>query len=118
MGQLEILNVTGGDVKVTFDKDIPGDLRRAQIMLTDMIHRGFAILLEIDGRYQRVTSFDPERNEYIIKVLSEELESEDDEKQAQEERPKKKSPRRDWPTTKRVPVQSGNAVVIARTAGG
>lgn len=69
-GVLEILNVGAGDVKITFDK---GDLQetiRARRIVTDMLRRGYALVVEVerDGQtaYERVKAFDEARGQYII----------------------------------------------------
>ena len=69
-GCLEILNVQGGDTKLTFDKDNPAECIRAARIVTDMLRRGYALLVEVetDGvkKYQRVLEFRPDRYEYVI----------------------------------------------------
>lgn len=69
-GCLEILNVQGGDVKITFDKSNDAESIRARRIIQDMLRRGFALVAEVerDGerKYERVREFDAERGEYII----------------------------------------------------
>jgi len=69
-GVLEILNVQGGDVKITFDKDDAQDNIRARRIVTDMLRRGYALVVEVerDGvkKYERIKSFDEKAGEYII----------------------------------------------------
>ncbi len=69
-GVLEILNVGAGDVKITFDKNNPGEILRAKRIIVDMIRRGFALIVEIERegerKYERVQEFDAERGEYVI----------------------------------------------------
>jgi hypothetical protein len=69
-GVLEILNVQGGDVKITYDKDNPSETIRAKRIITDMLRRGFALIVEIerDGKkaYERIKDFDEARGEYIV----------------------------------------------------
>src|SRR6185437_4000798 len=73
---LSILNVGEGDTKLVFDKDKPEERARACRIVTNMLKRGFAILVaagERDGRplYYRAESFDPETAEYIVAGLPE-----------------------------------------------
>ncbi len=65
-GQLEILNVGEGDVKITFDTNDCADAIRAKRIITDMLRRGYALLVEVDGKFQRALEFDDARGEYII----------------------------------------------------
>jgi hypothetical protein len=69
-GVLEILNVQGGDVKITYDKDNPSETIRAKRIITDMLRRGFALIVEVerDGKkaYERIKDFDEVRGEYIV----------------------------------------------------
>jgi len=72
MGQIGILNVGAGDTKLIFDKDRPEDCARAAKTISDMIKRGYAILIEAgkDAKgemlYQRATGFREGTCEYII----------------------------------------------------
>lgn len=70
MGCLEILNVQGGEVKITFDnKDAPEAIRARRI-IGEMIRSGFVLLVEVerngDKRFERALSFDEARGEYVI----------------------------------------------------
>jgi len=70
-GQLGILNVGAGDTKISFDKDKPEDRARAAQIVTDMIRRGYAIMIVVGERngqplYQRAVDFDPQTCEYVI----------------------------------------------------
>lgn len=69
-GVLEILNVQGGDVKITFEKHDESEIIRAGRIISDMLRRGFALVVEVerDGKtaYERVQEFDAARSEYII----------------------------------------------------
>jgi hypothetical protein len=70
MGSVGILNIGCGDTKLVFDKDNPADCIRAARIVSDMIRRGYALLVEVDRdgvkKYQRVKKFDEARCEYII----------------------------------------------------
>ncbi len=69
-GVLEILNVQGGDVKITFDKGNAGEVIRTKRIIQDMLRRGYALVVEVEREgkmaYERVQEFDSERGEYII----------------------------------------------------
>lgn len=116
MGELGILNVGTGDTKLTFDKTKPEETKRAAAIVTDMLKRGFAILVEVgkDEKgplYRRATAFDPETMEYIIVGLPEDEIITPKEK---EEAPQKRRGR----PLKRVPADSTNAISVSRSAGG
>jgi hypothetical protein len=69
-GVLEILNVQGGDVKITFDQQNVSDAIRARRIVTDMLRRGYALVVEIERNgekaYERIQGFDEARGEYIV----------------------------------------------------
>jgi hypothetical protein len=69
-GVLEILNVQGGDVKITFDKANPAETIRTKRIIEDMLRRGYALVVEVEREgktaYERVQAFDSEKGEYII----------------------------------------------------
>jgi hypothetical protein len=72
-GVLEILNVQGGDVKITFEQGNEIEAIRARRIVQDMLRRGYALVVEVKrgGKkaYERVKRFDPKRGEYIIADL-------------------------------------------------
>jgi hypothetical protein len=63
---LSILNVYEGDVEITFDKDNAAEAIRARRIISDMLKRGYALLIEVDGAYQRAIDFDEKTGRYII----------------------------------------------------
>lgn len=66
-GCLEVLNVGAGDLKIEFDKDSDAEVKRAAEMIQAMMKQGYAILIEKeDGTHERVSSFDPKINCYIV----------------------------------------------------
>jgi hypothetical protein len=88
---LSILNVSQGDFKITFDNTEPGELERAKKTITDMLKRGYAIMvITPDGQYRRAKKFDPQTVEYIVKDVPE----------------------------IRLPAARTPAVAVARSAGG
>lgn len=66
-GTVGILNVGAGDTKLTFDKGNPTEMIRAARIVTDMLKRGYALLIEVEpGIFQRAHRFDEAKCEYII----------------------------------------------------
>ena len=70
-GQVGILNVGAGDTKLTFDRKNPKERERAAAIVTDMLRRGYALLVQVGTKhgqplYQRAKAFDPKKCEYII----------------------------------------------------
>jgi hypothetical protein len=111
---LSILNVGEGDTKLSFDPDKPVERERAARIVTDMLRRGYAILIQIgekDGEaiYRRAKRFDPKSCEYIIEGLSEAEEEEIASFMAGGQKKR---------TYRRVPAASTPAIAVARTARG
>jgi hypothetical protein len=105
---LSILNVGSGDTKVSFDPAKPEERERACRVVTDMLKRGYALLVEAgekDGKklYYRATAFDAETAEYIVAGMPEPA------------APAKKKGR---VRGKRLPAATTKAVAVARSAGG
>ena len=135
-GVVSILNVGEGDTKLTFDKSKPEEVKRARKAVTDMVRRGFCLLVQVGTRkgeplYQRVKEFDPKTDEYIIAGVSDEREDEAQAQSAGEAgeaaAPQKRSRSPGRPrgsttkkkgTTRRVAAASSRAVAVGRTAGG
>jgi hypothetical protein len=67
MEHLTILNVGHGDTKLTFDKKKPAERKHAQQVVSDMLKLGYAICVKEGDRWVRATSFDPHKNQYLIK---------------------------------------------------
>src|SRR6266446_2321255 len=70
-GEVRILNVGTGDIKLIFDKNNPAEMIRSARIVKDMIRRGYALLIEVerpDGTklYQRAWDFKEDTYEYII----------------------------------------------------
>ena len=71
MGEVAILSVGAGDTKLIFDNKNPAETIRAGRIVSDMLHRGYALLVEVeqpDGTwaFQRVREFRESTNEYVI----------------------------------------------------
>lgn len=70
-GEVGILNVGAGDIKVSFDKNNPVERVRAARIVKDMLRRGYALLIEVEqpdgtSAYQRALDFREDTCEYII----------------------------------------------------
>lgn len=129
---LAILNVGEGDTKLSFDPAKPEERERAARIVTDMLKRGFAIMVLVEVRdgeplYRRVKAFDPETCEYIIagdpgadEVLA--GAKPDDApappENATTEAYQKRMPKRRGRPPKRIPAEKAKAVGVARSAGG
>lgn len=77
LGTLNVLNVTEGDVKLTFDSTKPEEVEKAKATVMDMLRRGYCVLVEIGQDehgpvYRRVQEFDASTTEYIVAGVSEE----------------------------------------------
>lgn len=65
--QLDVLNCTDGDTKLTFDPNNPIEVDKAQRVIADMLHRGYSLFVEVEpGKTKRVMEFDPTRGEYLV----------------------------------------------------
>lgn len=117
IGCLGILNVGDGDTKLTFDPKNDAERKRAAKIVTDMLRRGFAIMVQVgerDGKplFQRAESFDPETCEYLI------FGTPDEHPNVQEPpMPRARRGRPPKPLT-RVPADKVRGVAVARSAGG
>ncbi len=136
MGQVGILNVGAGDTKLVFDKDDPAECIRAARIVTDMLRRGYALLVEVtmpggEKKFQRVTEFREDTCEYVIADFDPVTAGNADKAEAPHEHateqaatagdgaaneesraPKQRRPRRV------IPASESRAVAIGRTAGG
>lgn len=65
-GTVAVLNTIEGDAKFSFDPSNPVEAARAERVVMDMLRRGYILFAEIDGKLERVVSFDPQTAEYII----------------------------------------------------
>lgn len=121
MGKLAILNVGAGDIKFSFDTSNASEAIRAKRMITDMLRRGYALLIEIDGVYQRAIEFKEDVGEYVIadydpqpeQTTKKEIKYAESETSA--EAPQISSKKRG---RKSIPMEKANAVAVGRSAGG
>lgn len=65
-GTVGILNVGAGDTKLSFDPSNPAERIRAARIVRDMLRRGYALLIEVDGQMQRALDFKDDVCEYVI----------------------------------------------------
>lgn len=117
IGCLGILNVGDGDTKLTFDPKNEAERERAAKIVTDMLRRGFAIMVQVgerDGKplFQRAESFDPETCEYLIVGTPDE---QPNAQPAPMPRARRGRPRKEL---MRVPADKVRGVAVARSAGG
>lgn len=122
MGQLSILSVSQGDIKISFDNKDAAETIRAKRIITDAMRRGYALLVEVDGVYQRALDFDESKGEYVIadwdpQTVQPDLRLKDAETETQETTAQP-GPKKGKRGRKRIPIESTNAVGIARSAGG
>jgi hypothetical protein len=67
MGSLNCLSVSEGDITISFDSNNIAEAIRAKRMITDMLRRGYALLIRMDdGTHTRCLEFDEKRSEYIV----------------------------------------------------
>jgi hypothetical protein len=115
-GIIEILNVGTGDTKISFDKNNPADIERAKRIIPDMLKRGYALFCEVSGQLERVESFDPEREVYIVRLPWETEWQGEISKPEEPLKPAQK--RRGRPRKAEVKLTEGKVVVVGRSAGG
>ena len=66
MGELSCLNVSGGDITITFDTADAAEAIRAKRMISDMLKRGYALLIEVDGKFTRCLEFKEDVGVYVV----------------------------------------------------
>lgn len=121
-GEVGILNVGAGDTKITFDPAKPREREIAKRTVTDMLQRGYAILVQVgekDGRplYMRAESFDPATCEYLVVGAPDEVGGAGMDGAPPIVGPHERAPRKRGRKA-RVPAESVRAVAVARSAGG
>ncbi len=109
-GELIILSVHKGDTKLSFDGQDPEEVAHAKVVLEDMLKRGYLIFIDTgegegESRLRRVTAFDPEKSEYIIRA----------DKRSKAYRDAAAGEK---PAEERVPAAKARATAIAPTSGG
>jgi hypothetical protein len=66
---LDVLNCKLGDLKLSFDKSNPAELKKARAAVQKMLRDGFVIFVEHDGQTKRVRRFDPKCDCYIVQDI-------------------------------------------------
>lgn len=107
-GTLAILNCSTGDTRISFDSADEGEIERAKTIVEDMLRRGYMISVDVGGKMQRATGFDPKAGEYIVENAGPRPVD------PPAERPKKRG---SYKKT-RVPASSARAIAVGQTAGG
>jgi hypothetical protein len=134
---LGILNVGAGDTKLVFDKNNPAERIRSARIVTDMLRRGYALLIEVDGAYQRVHSFREDTCEYIIADFDPVVAQAEDARTNERTNEPAAAPadgaagektlatpriaggrRRGRPSTKTVDAATTRGIAVSRSAGG
>lgn len=115
VGELNVLNVGAGDIRVTFNHIDQGETKKALRMLKDMQQRGYAIMVALpDGTYTRAKTIDPTTNSYVI-VVAEDAPLPTD---AVVEKTRGRKKGKTGTKSAKVPVRTSRAVGVARSAGG
>lgn len=130
-GQVGILNVGTGDTKLSFDPANAAERIRAARIVTDMIRRGYVLLVEIERAgmkaFQRVERFDEDKCEYIIADFDplvaqhadhEEADGEEKTNEAGTFEEKSPKPKCKKPAKRALKAEESRAVAIPRRAGG
>lgn len=125
-GTLAVLNVGAGDLRVEFGKDDDANTKTID-MLEDMLKHGYAVLVEIDGKWERAIGIDRTKKEYILERWEPRQVQVNVETTAPLEgttarvekvtRPAGQKGRRGGRRA-RAPISDARAVGVARTAGG
>lgn len=130
LGEIGILNVGAGDTKLVFDPKNPEDCARAARTVTDMLKRGYVILIEVskdsqgEPLYRRVKEFKEDTCEYIIAGDVNLTDGKIDEQQgstaaATEGSAEGRKPRRvGAPPPRRIHASTASGIAVGRTAGG
>lgn len=113
-GTIELLNVGAGHIKVSMNNTNPVERERAKAMVTDMLQRGYAIFVEIEGgELAPVKRFDPKKEAYIITDVPRPVKAETPEVSTVVT-PTRKAKRKE----REVPMTKGKATAVGRSAGG
>lgn len=129
-GEVGILNVGAGDVKLSFDPSNPAEMIRASRIVKDMIRRGYALLVGVkkEGQeelvYQRVLDFEEGTCEYIVADFDPLAAQAVDQNEAQETHvegtgePVEVHARGRKPNKRKIKATDAHAVAVPRSAGG
>lgn len=111
-GTLDILNVGLGHLTLTVTPGDAVEIAKAKRVVTDMLHRGYAIFVETPEGLQPVRRFDPEKLVYIIDDTLHTTPA------PTATPPKKRDGRRGYKRGRAIPVTGAKATAVGRTAGG
>jgi hypothetical protein len=123
MGTLCILNVGAGDTKISFDPAKSDEVKNASRIITDMLKRGYALLIEVgtdadgDTIYKRARGFDEKTCEYIVAGAPEDNQ-EGTVDATPPAKPRGSSRSKGKVTEIRIKAADKKAIAVARTAGG
>lgn len=106
-GMLEVLSVGKGDLRITVGST-EEDRTKAKDLIQEMLRKGYAVFVDIEGELRRVKRFNPKKFAYVIGELVD---------------PPTAEPTLRGPTNRRtrdreVPVGGSRATAVGRTAGG
>lgn len=115
MGSLNCLNVSGGDIEISFDTNNCAEAIRAKRIITDMLKRGYALLVEMpDGTHTRALGFDEKVGKYIIADFDSSV-AEENGAETQTETPTAKVKTKG---RKEVGMETAKTFAVAPSAGG
>lgn len=117
-GEVSVLNVRAGDLRFSFSSDDPIEVERARRVVEDMLRRGYALFIAVDGQLRKVQRFDPSTDTYIIANGPLYAGDREAAEAPTAETPAEPKPRRGRPPTRSVPARSTRATGVAPTAGG
>lgn len=120
-GNLSVLSVGAGDVEVKFDKDNPQETVRAKRIIEDMLRRGYALFVEVDGKLKPVKRFDAEKECYIIAdgpLYAGDSAEPPGVTQASQAEAKERTRGRAAKKEREIPMKKTRATGVAPTAGG
>lgn len=147
-GELSILNVGAGDIVIKFSTASVSEVIRAKRIVSDMLRRGYALVVEVERNgekaWERIKEFDEKRGEYIVadfdpltahdhdmEEAANKLNQERDLSDGQDlsrgypdaiepsnEEEKPEARKRGRPATKRLPMTETKATAVGRSAGG
>lgn len=140
-GEIDVLNVGAGHLKIEYSKADAIERERARRMVTDMLRRGYSLFVEVEGgELALVKEFDAEREVYIVSDVparSDEAEPRpripagvrtaelrDDEPEPLPSAPetalcaKCLKPKHRGRCTKEIPMRTAKVTAVGRSAGG
>lgn len=125
MGEMCILNVGEGDLKLSFDPNNPMEQIQAAKTVTDMLRRGYALFIETGKdengcpQYARAYDFDENTREYLI--AGDGVDNTPPPQVKNDYSPDEEpyvSKHKKGSSTVRVKAEEATGVGVARTAGG